>query len=71
MTNVSTIYTAANIQTPEELSASLAIPQVAEQLKPVISTFQRIHSYLSQSQLMQRVLPLQLKNLPEHGWTKT
>lgn len=38
---VSTIYTAANIQTPEELSASLAIPQVAEQLKPVINTFSK------------------------------
>ncbi|MFL1997908.1 MMPL family transporter [Lysinibacillus irui] len=38
---VSTIYTAANIQTPEELSASLAIPQVAEQLKPVIHTFSK------------------------------
>lgn len=38
---VSTIYTAANIQTPEDLSASLAIPQVAEQLKPVINTFSK------------------------------
>jgi len=41
VTNVSTIYTAANIQTPEELSASLAIPQVAEQLKPVINSFSK------------------------------
>ena len=41
VTNVSTIYTVANIQTPEELSASLAIPQVAEQLKPVINSFSK------------------------------
>jgi len=41
VTNVSTIYTAANIPTPKELSASLAIPQVAEQLKPVIQTFSK------------------------------
>lgn len=39
VTNVSTIYTAANINTPEELNASLEIPQVAEQLQPVLSTF--------------------------------
>lgn len=39
VTNVSTIYTAANINTPEELNASLEIPQVAEQLKPVLSMF--------------------------------
>lgn len=39
VTNVSTIYTAANIKTPEELNASLEIPQVAEQLQPVLSTF--------------------------------
>lgn len=36
---MSTIYTAANINTPEELNASLEIPQVAEQLQPVLSTF--------------------------------
>lgn len=41
VTNVSTIYTATNIPTPKELSASLAIPQVAEQLKPVIQTFSK------------------------------
>ena len=39
VTNVSTIYTAANINIPEELNASLEIPQVAEQLQPVLSTF--------------------------------
>ncbi|MGE7109915.1 MMPL family transporter [Lysinibacillus sp. NPDC047702] len=39
VTNVSTIYTAAKIKTPEELNASLEIPQVAEQLQPVLSTF--------------------------------
>ena len=39
VTNVSTIYTAAKIKTPEELNASMEIPQVAEQLQPVLSTF--------------------------------
>jgi len=41
VTNVSTIYTAAKINTPEELNASLEIPQVAEQLQPVLSTFSK------------------------------
>jgi putative drug exporter of the RND superfamily len=38
---VSTIYTTANIKSPEELTASLEIPQVAEQLKPVLNTFSK------------------------------
>lgn len=41
VTNVSTIYTAAKIKTPEELNASLEIPQMAEQLQPVLSTFSK------------------------------
>ncbi|CAM5275608.1 SSD domain-containing protein OS=Lysinibacillus sphaericus OX=1421 GN=LS41612_02205 PE=4 SV=1 [Lysinibacillus sphaericus] len=36
---VSTIYTAAQMKSPEELTASLKTPQVAEQLKPIINTF--------------------------------
>ncbi len=38
---VSTIFTTANIKTPDELSASLEIPQAAEQLKPVLNAFSK------------------------------
>ncbi|MFF2796203.1 MMPL family transporter [Lysinibacillus xylanilyticus] len=41
VSNVSTIYTTANIKSPEELTASLKIPQVAEQLKPILNTFSK------------------------------
>ncbi|KOP81045.1 hypothetical protein AMS59_00960 [Lysinibacillus sp. FJAT-14745] len=41
VSHVSTIYTTANIKSPEELTASLKIPQVAEQLKPVLNTFSK------------------------------
>lgn len=41
VSEVSTIYTAAHIQTPEELAATLAIPQAAAQLQPVIDTFSK------------------------------
>ncbi len=37
--HVSTIYTTANIKSPEELTASLKTPQVAEQIKPILNTF--------------------------------
>ncbi|MEG0449091.1 MAG: MMPL family transporter [Lysinibacillus sp.] len=36
---VSTIYTAADVKSPEDLTASLAIPQVAAQLQPIVATF--------------------------------
>ena len=36
---VSTIYTAADVKSPEDLTASLAIPQVAEQLQPILEAF--------------------------------
>ncbi|MDM5250636.1 MMPL family transporter [Lysinibacillus sp. G4S2] len=39
--NVSTVYTTANIKSPKELTASLEIPQMAEQLKPVLNTFSK------------------------------
>ena len=39
--DVSTIYTTSNIKSPEELTASLEIPQVAEQLKPIQDTFSK------------------------------
>ncbi|WP_223553988.1 MULTISPECIES: MMPL family transporter [Lysinibacillus] len=39
--DVATIYTTANIKSPEELTASLEIPQVAEQLKPIQDTFSK------------------------------
>ncbi|MGA3677427.1 MMPL family transporter [Lysinibacillus agricola] len=39
--DVSTIYTTANIKSPEELTASLEIPQVADQLKPIQDTFSK------------------------------
>ncbi|MFJ7733905.1 MMPL family transporter [Lysinibacillus sp. NPDC097231] len=39
--HVSTIYTTANIKSPEELTASLEIPQVAEQLRPILNTFSK------------------------------
>ncbi|WP_107948769.1 MMPL family transporter [Lysinibacillus parviboronicapiens] len=38
---VSTIYTTANIKTPEELSASLEIPQAAQQLTAILNTFSK------------------------------
>ncbi len=38
---VSTIYTTANIKTPEELSASLEIPQTAQQLTAILNTFSK------------------------------
>ncbi|MGN4123876.1 MMPL family transporter [Lysinibacillus sphaericus] len=38
---VSTIYTAAQIKSPEDLAASLKIPQAAEQLKPILNTFSK------------------------------
>lgn len=38
---VSTIYTAAQMKSPEELNASLKMPQMAEQLKPIINTFSK------------------------------
>lgn len=41
VSEISTIYTAAHIQTPEELTASLATPQVAAQLQPVMDTFSK------------------------------
>lgn len=41
VSHVSTIYTTANIKSPEELTASLKIPQAAEQLKPILNTFSK------------------------------
>ncbi|MFJ7915065.1 MULTISPECIES: MMPL family transporter [unclassified Lysinibacillus] len=41
VSHVSTIYTTANIKSPEELTASLTIPQAAEQLKPILNTFSK------------------------------
>ncbi|MFF2178257.1 MMPL family transporter [Lysinibacillus sp. NPDC058147] len=38
---VSTIYTTANIKSPEELTSSLKIPQAAEQLTPILNTFSK------------------------------
>ncbi|KOS66954.1 membrane protein [Lysinibacillus contaminans] len=38
---VSTIYSAADIKSPEDLTASLATPQVAEQLKPILAAFSK------------------------------
>ena len=39
--DVSTIYSAADINSPENLTASLATPQVAEQLKPILAAFSK------------------------------
>lgn len=36
---VSTIYTAADVKSPDDLTASLAIPQVAQQLQPILAAF--------------------------------
>ncbi|MEY9972890.1 RND superfamily putative drug exporter [Lysinibacillus sp. RC46] len=41
VSHVSTIYTTANIKSPEELTASLKIPQMAEQLTPILNTFSK------------------------------
>lgn len=41
VSHVSTIYTTANIKSPEELTASLKIPKAAEQLKPILNTFSK------------------------------
>ncbi|MFJ8100810.1 MMPL family transporter [Lysinibacillus sp. NPDC096212] len=41
VSHVSTIYTTANIKSPEELTASLKIPQVAEQLTPILNMFSK------------------------------
>ncbi|MEK5233691.1 MMPL family transporter [Lysinibacillus sp. FSL K6-0232] len=47
--DVSTIYTVAQLQTPEELTAALATPQAAAHLQPIIDTF---------SQDMQLFIPI-------------
>ncbi|GLC89478.1 MMPL family transporter [Lysinibacillus piscis] len=39
VTNVSTIYTMANIVSPQDLENSLTIPQAAEQLQPIVQAF--------------------------------
>ena len=36
---VSTVYTTADIKSPEALTDSLAIPQIAEQLQPILAAF--------------------------------
>ncbi|MDD1502342.1 MMPL family transporter [Lysinibacillus sp. CNPSo 3705] len=41
VSHVSTIYTTANMKSPEELTASLKIPQAAEQLKPILNAFSK------------------------------
>lgn len=38
---VSTLYTVANIKSPDELTASLATPQVAKQLEPILTAFSK------------------------------